>query len=77
MKKMAISEFKAQALHVSGEVARTKVSVVVTKRGKPIAEVVPYRDTREKPVAGLLSGTIVHEGDIVSPLGEDDWNACA
>ena len=23
-----------------------------------------------------LEGTVLYEEDIVSPLGEDDWNAC-
>ena len=44
MKTMAISEFKTHSLQVLGRVARTKETVVVTKRGKPLVEVVPFRD---------------------------------
>ncbi len=75
MKSMPISEFKAHALHVLGQVAKTKQSVVVTKRGKPLVEVVPVRERNEKPVPGTLAGTLVFEKDIESPIGEGDWNA--
>ncbi len=64
MKTMAITEFKSHALQVLGNVAARKERVVVTKRGKPLAEVIPY--TEEKPVAGLLAETLVFEKDIVS-----------
>jgi prevent-host-death family protein len=73
---MAISEFKAHALQVIGHVARTKEPVVVTKRGKPLAEVVPFRMADKAPAAGTLSETLVFEKDIVSPVSESDWGAC-
>jgi prevent-host-death family protein len=76
MKTMSISEFKTHCLQVFGRVARTKETVVVTKRGKPLAEVVPFRHGDELPVPGRLSETLVFEEDIVSPLGESDWSAC-
>ena len=74
MKTLAITDFKAHALHILGQVAKTKESVVVTKRGKPLAEVVPF--STSKPVPGKLSEALVFEKDIVSPLGEDMWDAC-
>ena len=74
MKTMAITDFKAHALQVLGEVATHKEKVLVTKRGKPLAEVVPY--TEAKPAAGRLADALVFEKDIVSPLGEGMWDAC-
>jgi prevent-host-death family protein len=76
MKTMAISEFKAHCLQVFGRVARTKETVIVTKRGKPLVEVVPFRHSDETPTPGRLSETLVFEKDIVSPLGESAWSAC-
>ena len=38
MKTMAISKFKAHALRVLADVAETQEPVVITKRGKPLAE---------------------------------------
>ena len=74
MKTMTITDFKAHALRVLGEVAAHKEKVLVTKRGRPLAEVVPYAET--KPAAGRLAEALVFEKDIVSPLGEEMWTAC-
>ena len=76
MKMIAISEFKAHALKVLGEVAETKEPVVVTKRGEPLAEVIPFRGSDDRPRAGKLASALVFEGDIVSPIGEQDWGVC-
>ena len=76
MKTIAISEFKTHCLQVLGRVARTKETVAVTKRGKPLVEVIPFRQSDESPSPGKLSGTFVFEKDIVSPLGESIWSAC-
>lgn len=74
MKTMAITDFKSHALQVIGEVASRKERVVVTKRGKPLVEVLPYND--EGPAPGHLSEALVFEKDIVRPLGEGLWSAC-
>ena len=76
MKAMSISEFKTHSLQVLGRVARTKETVVVTKRGKPLVEVIPFRHNDESPAPGRLSETLVFEKDIVSPLGDSIWSAC-
>ena len=74
MKTMAITDFKSHALQVLGDVAERRERVVVTKRGKPLAEVVPF--TEAKPTPGHLSSALVFEKDIVSPLGDEIWDAC-
>ena len=74
MKTLAITDFKAHALQILGRIAKTKESVVITKRGKPIVEVIPF--STSKPAPGKLSEALVFEKDIVSPLGEDIWDAC-
>ena len=76
MKTMAVSEFKAHALKVLNEVAQTQETIVITKRGKPFAQVVPYRKPAIKPTAGKLSDAFVFENDIITPLGEGLWEAC-
>ena len=75
MKTIAISKFKAHALKILEQVAISKESIVITKRGKPLAEVVPFRNSDEVAKPGKLSNTLVFEKDIVSPLGEDMWEA--
>lgn len=74
MKTMAITDFKSHALQVLGDVANRREKVIVTKRGKPLVEVVPYSESN--PAPGRLANALVFEKDIVSPLGKDMWDAC-
>ena len=76
MKTMAISEFKTYALKVLNDVAKSQEAVVITKRGKPLAQVVPYRKSVMKPTPGKLADVFVFEKDIITPLGEGMWEAC-
>ncbi len=75
MKTMAISEFKAHALKVIDQVAKTKEGIIITKRGKPLAQVLPFADKKKNQRPGTLAHTLVFEKDIVSPLEEDMWEA--
>ena len=75
MKTMAISRFKTYALKIIDEVAKTKEGVVITKRGKPLAQVLPFANHGKENKPGRLADTLVFENDILSPLGEDLWNA--
>jgi hypothetical protein len=59
-RSIGAGEFKAHCLALLDEVAHTGQS--------PVAEVVPCRE------APSLRGSIVSEGDLISPVGED-WNA--
>ena len=74
MRTLAITDFKAHALQVLGQVAETREPVLVTKRGKPLAEVIPF--SPDTPCSGKLADALVFEKDIVTPLGEDMWDAC-
>jgi len=75
MKTMAITKFKEYALKIVDQVSKSNESVVITKRGKPLAELIPYRNSEQKPVPGKLANTLVFEKDIVAPLGCDIWEA--
>jgi len=74
MRTLAITDFKAHALQVLSQIAETREPVVVTKHGKPLAEVIPFSPDVPRP--GKLADALVFENDIVSPLGEDMWDAC-
>jgi prevent-host-death family protein len=73
MKEMKASEFKAKCLQVMDDVAETGEPVVVTKNGRPISRLEPFRD-RPSTLFGSLSGAIEILGDIVSPTGVE-WEA--
>jgi len=74
---LAISEFKATCLKVLDQVKRTGESVLVTRRGEPIAMVVP--PPPPEPQAdwlGSFAGTARIIGDIVAPIAdESEWEA--
>lgn len=77
MEKIAISKFKATCLAVLERVRKTRKPVLVTRRGEPIAEVVPT-SLSEQPAKfiGSRVGTIQIVGDIVSPVvDESEWEA--
>jgi|WetSurMetagenome_2_1015567.scaffolds.fasta_scaffold05871_5 prevent-host-death family protein len=76
MKTMAISTFKANALRLIDEVSKTHEGIVITKRHRALAELLPYRSQKKRPIPGRLSSALLHEGDIVSPLGGSLWESC-
>jgi prevent-host-death family protein len=75
---MAVGEFKAKCLAVMAEVNSTGQPVLVTKRGKPLARVLPFQEPpKEKPedIFGCLRHMATITGDIVSPeFTGDEWD---
>lgn len=73
MKTMAAGAFKAKCLAVMDEVARKREPVVITKRGKPVAKLVPV-ETAGDEIFGFLRGKVEIVGDIVGPVFPlEDW----
>lgn len=72
---MAISKFKATCLAVLERVRKTRRPVLVTRFGRPVAEVVPPPPApRPKRWLGSMAGTAEIRGDIVSPASDvEDW----
>lgn len=70
--EIAAGRFKAVCLHVLDEVAETRRPVTITKRGRPVARLVPVEPP--PPLFGALAGTVGDYGDIVSPI-DDEWDA--
>jgi prevent-host-death family protein len=75
MPTIQASEFKAKCLALMDEVARTGTPILITKNGKPVAELRPHRPPRARTLVGLHKGRISIVGDIVSSLGGDRWEA--
>lgn len=71
--RVTAAEFKAKCLKLMDEVARTREPVVVTKRGKALAQLVAIEPERET-LFGYMSGTVKFEGDILAPIDEQ-WSA--
>jgi prevent-host-death family protein len=68
MQEIAISEFKAKCFALLEEVNKTKQPIRITRRGKPVAEVVPASPSRKRRRLGSMAGTVKILGDIVSPV---------
>ncbi len=73
MRTIKASEFKAKCLHIMDEVAETGESVVITKKGVPITELIPAR-RKPKTLFGAMKGSVLYMGDIISPIDEE-WEA--
>lgn len=67
-------QFKAQCLSLIDQVNRTHRVITITKRGKPVARLVPLEIEKPKRLFGYFAGHVVEEGDIMSPTGET-WEA--
>jgi prevent-host-death family protein len=63
------SRFKARCLALLDEVARTRDTIVVTKRGRPVARVVSAEPALRRP----LRGSVTVHADLTAPLG-DAWD---
>ena len=66
-------EFKAKCLQLMDEVAATGEPVIVTKRGKPVVQLVPAVK-KPRTLFGFLKGHIKVTGDIISPI-DVEWDA--
>lgn len=65
--------FKAECLKLMDEVARTGQAVVITKHGKPVAQLAPVAP-EPKSQFGYMRNTVIIKRDIVAPTNEL-WNA--
>jgi prevent-host-death family protein len=75
MKKMPAGEFKSRCLAVMDSVQKTKETVLITKRGRPVAKLVPAEEPPHE-FLGRLEGLVKIMGDIESPIEPSDvWEA--
>lgn len=75
MKSIAAGKFKDVCLKTLDEVASTRSSVVITKRGRPVAKLVPYVEPAKKK--GLAGSVLKEVGDPFSTGERWDANADA
>lgn len=75
MSTVQASEFKAKCLGLMDQVARTGETIIITKNGRPIAELRAHRPPRAPSLIGLHEGQFEILGDIVAPLGSRSWEA--
>jgi prevent-host-death family protein len=67
MKQMPAGKFKARCLSVMDDVNATGEPVIITKRGTPVAKVVPVT-SKKQDLFGFMAGELKIVGDIESPV---------
>ena len=70
---MTTTEFRAKCLGLMDEVAETGREIVITKRGRPVARLVPYR-RKPRSLFGMARGRLEILGDITAPI-DVEWDA--
>jgi prevent-host-death family protein len=63
---ISASSFKARCLALLDEVARTRDTILVTKRGKPVARLVSAAPALRRS----LRGSVTVHGDLTAPIDE-------
>ena len=72
-REISAGEFKARCLAIMDEVRDRGGEYIITKRGVPVARLLPVRIER-RPLLGSMKGTVKMLGDIVGPIDEP-WEA--
>ncbi|MDD9979950.1 MAG: type II toxin-antitoxin system prevent-host-death family antitoxin [Gammaproteobacteria bacterium] len=72
-KTIKASEFKAKCLKLMDEIADSGAEYVITKNGRPVSRLVPYRK-KPKSLFGIDRGRLEILGDIDEPL-DIEWEA--
>jgi prevent-host-death family protein len=76
MRTIAAGEFKQTCLRLLDEVGVSGEPVLITKRGKPVAQLTPVAPQHQDDWAGALRDRGSIHGDLVAPAAEaDEWEA--
>ena len=75
MRVIGAGKFKAQCLALLDKVAKEHETILVTKRGKPVAKVTPVTEAG-KDLREQLKGSVLKEKDLISPISVE-WEAAS
>jgi prevent-host-death family protein len=67
MKIIPAARFKAGCLKIMDEVKARREPVLITKKGKPVAQLVPVEEPA-RDVFGCLAGELEIAGDVTGPV---------
>jgi prevent-host-death family protein len=74
MATVGATEFKAKCLELMDRVAERRETYVITKRGKPVAKLVPPDAPQKKSIFGCMADQMEVVGDLEKPLWtEEQW----
>ncbi|AIL13925.1 prevent-host-death protein (plasmid) [Candidatus Paracaedimonas acanthamoebae] len=73
MIQIGAGEFKAKCLKLMDLTEQKHETIIITKRGVPVAKLVPYTETPSS-LFGFMKQSLKVKGDIISPI-EEKWDA--
>jgi prevent-host-death family protein len=78
MRTISAGEFKAKCLALMDEVYAGGETIVITKRGKPVAQLsspAEAAEPKQESIFGFMRGHGTAKGDIVGPIiPEEEWS---
>ncbi len=74
MRQIAAGKFKQVCLRMLDEVGESGEPIVITKRGKPVAQLVAVRPERADDWRGAMQGEI-HDDLLAPAVDPDEWHA--
>ena len=78
MTRVGATEFKAKCLELMDRVAERRESYEITKRGRPVARLVPAEAPAPRSVLGCMTGEMEVVGDLGRPAWSDEeWRELA
>jgi prevent-host-death family protein len=69
MRTITASVFKAKCLSLMDQVNQTGEEIIITKNGKPVSRLVPYRHQIDS-LFGLHKGKIKSNDGLIAPIDE-------
>jgi prevent-host-death family protein len=76
VRTIAAGEFKQRCLRLLDEVGASGEPIVITKRGRAVAQLTPVSPERHEDWRGAMRGQGEIRGDVVAPAAEPrEWDA--
>lgn len=72
--EITAAQFRANCFKLIDQIQQTKNEIIITKRGKPMAKLVPIAHKEKDPLIGILKGFGHTVGDLTEPVrNPEDW----
>jgi prevent-host-death family protein len=74
MRTIAAGKFKANCLAIMDEVQKKRETVLITKRGKPVAKLIPAKSDAKDDFFDSWKDKLKITGDVISPAFDlEEW----
>ena len=63
MKAVGISQFRAHTVEILEQISRAQENIIITKRGKPLARIIPYHDMDLRALGNFIftdNAAVIH-----------------